>query len=219
LRVYLGTYLAALVLVLFPATKVGAGDQYYMPFMPLVLDLSLRVLALGGRAARQRLAVILVVLTAAGASYQPERRFFKKQEWQLSAKVVDEIEQIMKDHPGKRIQMGVGRVPTERGDQLSFHFYVWHNLLVFAGNPYTIETSIMFELTKLGVPFPPAALDRFKTCDTQIWLVPKGGRPFFIQGYYLEPVFPKELVDGFKDNHHLIESRDIFDLWECTPVQ
>ncbi len=216
-RVYFLFYGFCLLLVLFPATKLGAGDHYYLPFLPVAVDLGVRALAAGGHERRQRLVTTLLVLVALAAAYQPERRFLKRMEWDLSRGVNTEIEQILADYPGRRIQMGVGRPYTERGDQLSFHFYLWRTPLIYRGNPYTIEASIMMELTKLGVPFPDEALRRFASCHTEIWLTPKDSEPFMLQGYYLQPVFSREVMDTFLAHHRRIDSREFYDLWECRP--
>lgn len=215
--VYLGGYALCSLLILFPATKVGGGDQYYLPLLPTMIDLIRRALDAGGSTARQRGIVIAGALLTLAAAYQPERRFFKKLEWAKSRAVVAEIEAILDAHPDQRIQMGVGRTAADIGDQFSYHYYAWRNLPVYRGHPYTLDSGIAMEFVKLGKPFPAEALRRLETCDTQLWLIPKDGTPFSLQGYYNQDVFGPEVLDTFQRHHTKLETHRFFDVWECRP--
>lgn len=214
---YLAAYFGCAVLILFPATKAGGGDQYYLPLLPIMIDLIRRGLDAGGASARQRQAVIVAALLVIAAAYQPERRFFKRLEWAQSRAIAAEIASILDDHRDLRIQMGVGRVETDIGDQFSYHYYAWRNLPVYRGHPYTLDAGIAMEFTKLGIPFPAEALRRLETCDTQLWIIPKNGTPFALYGYYKQDVFGPEVLDAFARHHSKIESRRFFDLWQCRP--
>jgi hypothetical protein len=213
LWLYLGCYLAAMVLVLFPATKIGAGSHYYLPFMPLMLDLCLRASRIGGRSGRQRIVFLVAVGVTLAAAIQPERRFFKKLDWEEAAVVTAEIESILAEHPGRTLQMGVGGNPS--GDALTFRFYGWRNLPVLRGHPYTLDSGIVMELTKLGVPLPAETIRRIETCHTDLWLVPTGEEPFSLRGYYGQTVYDKSFRAAFAAHHVKIASYRIFDLWEC----
>jgi len=214
-RLYAGTYAAAMVLVLYPATKTGGGGHYLMPFLPVAADQLRRAFAAGGSTARQRAGLMVAVLVALVTDWQCERRFFKKLEWEKSRAVVAEIEKIMDDYPGETVQMGIGRTPTDTGDQLSIHYYTWRNLPVYRGNPFTIDAAIVMELHKLGMPFPAEAVHRFERCDTRIWLIPKDGEPFRLWGYYYQEAFPEEVRTAFQGHYVKAESRTFFDVWKC----
>jgi len=215
--VYAGSYGIAVVLILFPATKNGGGPHYLMPLLPAAIDLIRRGLAAGGAPLRQRLTVAAFALVALGTAWQCERRFFKKLEWDKARAVVAEIEQILDAHPGEPMQMGTGRTPEDIGAQFSFHYYNWHNLPVFRGNPYTIDAGIVMELRKLNQPFPPEAIARLEHCQTRLWLIPKGGEPFDLAGYYNQQVFPPEVRQAFLAHHVKAESHAFFDVWRCRP--
>ncbi|RAU23264.1 hypothetical protein CU669_03695 [Paramagnetospirillum kuznetsovii] len=217
--VYLGAYGLCVLLTVFPATKLGGGSHYFMPFLPMAADLLRRVAALG-QTRRQRIAITAMALLTLMGSFQAERRFFKRLEWGRSADVTADIADILDRHKDKRVQMTSGYVAaTDATAPLSFHYYQWRNLPVYRGNPYTLDVGIMMELTKLGVPFPAEAVRRLASCHTQVWLVPKDGEPLNIKGYYNQQVFPQEARDAFFAHTRKVESSRYFDLWECLPTQ
>ncbi|MBI5163751.1 MAG: glycosyltransferase family 39 protein [Magnetospirillum sp.] len=212
MRLYLGSYVACVVLTLFSATKIGAGSNHYMPFMPLTVDLVVRALAAGG-ARRQRTALVIVMALVLGACWQPGRRFAKALDWAEARGINGEIAAIMADNAGKSIQMGVGGVTV--GDPLTFRYYNYRSLLFLAGNPYTLDTGTVMEQTKLGIALPAEVIRRIATCHTELWLVPKGEEPFSLFGYYFQYVYPPEFRRTFAATHAKVDSRRYFDVWAC----
>lgn len=214
IRIYLGSYLAMVVLTLFPATKPGAGHYYFMAFLAPMVDLSLRALAAGGaRAARQKAVVLVAGLVYLLMGFQQETRFFKTLNWPEARQATAEINRIMADFPGKTIQMGVGG--NVSGDPLTLRFYAYRFLLAAAGNPYTMDLNTVMELSWLRIPMPEEMFRRIETCHTDLWLVPHGERPFSLIGYYYEPPFPKRFQDIFLARHELAAQHDIYDVWAC----
>ena len=220
-RIYLAAYLGCALLVLLPATKVGANHHYYLPFLPLAVDLTLRGLAAAGERPRARQALAILIVLLLFMAGQSEKRFLKALEWTQSRDVVAEIGQILRDHPGTTIQMGVGGPNTEE----KFFLYSWRNLPVFAGGPYTMDSGIVMEMTKLGVPMPAEAIRRMAACETQLWLTPQGEEPFSLKGYYeqtnqvgiavRQTVYDPVWRATFAAHHHLEASGRYFDLWRC----
>jgi hypothetical protein len=214
---YLASYSGCVLLTVFLATKDGGNHHYFMPFLPLLIDLARRFTIAGGDINRQRLAVIVASLLVIGTTYQQERRFLLKLEWSKSKAVVAEIEAILDQYKDRRIQMGVGRTPEDRDVQYSYHYYSWRSLPVYRGQPYTLDAGNAMEYQKLKIPFPLEALERLRNCHTQIWLIPKGGRPFELAGFYGNNVFGPAVLQTVKLRYRKIESREFFDLWECQP--
>lgn len=218
-RAYLGGYVLCLVLVLFPATKLGGGVHYFMPFLPLAADLIRRACA-PGPTLGQRAAITVLALIPLAASYQGERRFFKKLEWTQSAAAVAEIETLLDRYHDKRVQMAVGYLAaTDFGASLSYHFYQWRNLPIYRGHPYTLDAGIAQELSKAGIALPPEAITRIKTCHTEIWLTPKDSLPFGLTGYYNREVFPDAARAAFFAHNTKIASGTFYDVWACSARQ
>jgi len=212
---YLGSYLVCVLLTMFPASKIGGGGHYFLPFLPLMADLCRRAGSPPESRARQRGFLVVAFVGVVLMAFQNERRFLKKLDWAEARVVTAEIEQILADHADKRIQMGVGGAVGT--DNLSFRFYVWRNMPVYRGHPYTLDTGTVMEMTKLGVPLPAETLRRLETCHTQLWLVPKGEEPFSLWGYYFQHAYSDQFRETFAAHHVKVESRDTFDLWECRP--
>jgi len=212
-RLYLATYVGCLLLTLFPATKIGGGHHYYLPFLPTLIDLCLRALAAAREPGpiRRALAAAMVVLVFMAA--QSEKRFFKVLEWSNARQVVAEIDAVISANPGVPIQMGVGGPRSEE----KFYLYSWRNLPVFAGSPYTLDTGIVMEMTKLGIAMPAETLRRLAACETRLWLLPHGEPPFSLIGFYDQTVYDDTFRRIFTAHHHLESSGRYFDLWRCNP--
>jgi 4-amino-4-deoxy-L-arabinose transferase-like glycosyltransferase len=211
MRAVLALYALCILVALFPATKVGASHHYYMPFVPTMVLVSLIALERADwRLNARRWALgLAVLLLAMGA--QTERRFFKVMEWQEARDVVAEIQAIQASHAGQAIQMGVGGPRTEE----KFFLYSWRHLLVFGGGPFTLDTGIVMEMTKLGVPLPDETYRRLAGCETQIWLTPKGEAPFSLIGYYDQTVYDQRFRDTFAAHMSREGSGRFFDIWRC----
>ena len=198
--------------MLYPATKTGGGHHYYLPFLPILIDLTLRALAVAKERAMPRriLAVVMVLLVFMAA--QSEKRFFKMLEWADARQVVAEIDAAISVHPGEPIQMGVGGPRAEE----KFYLYSWRNLPVFAGGPYTLDSGIVMEMTKLGIAMPAETVRRMAACETRLWLIPHGEAPFTLVGYYGQTIYDDTFRRAFAAHHRLESSSAHFDLWRCT---
>jgi hypothetical protein len=212
-RAYLCAHAACVLLVLYPATKPGAGFHYFLPFLATSIDLTMRGLAAGGAERRQRIAVLAGVALILGLAYQPERRFFKILDWAEARAATTEIAAVLKDHPGETVEMGIGG-----NDPLNFRWYSWRNLLVYAGNPYTIDISVMMEMTRLKLPMPAETIARIRNCHTRLWLIPKGETPFKLIGYYNQIVVGDDFREAFMAAYERAESRAVYDVWRCRHV-
>lgn len=211
LRLMLGVYVACVLLVLFPATKIGGSHHYYLPFLPVLIDLVLRARdAAGERRPVSAVLVGLLVLVMALAA-QTERRFFKMMDWPVAREAVAEIEAVLAANPGVPVQMGVGGPRSEE----KFFLYSWRNLPVYAGGPYTLDTSIVMELTKLGIAMPAETVRRMTACETRLWLIPQGEAPFSLRGYYNQTIYDQTFRDAFAAHHRLVSSGRHFDVWRC----
>ncbi|CAA7623580.1 glycosyltransferase family 39 protein [Magnetospirillum sp. SS-4] len=211
LRLTLAVYVVCVLVVLFPATKIGGSHHYYMPFLPIMIDLALRARAASGARWPVTPALVGLLALVMAQAIQTERRFFKMMDWPVAREAVAEIDAVLKANPGVPVQMGVGGPRTEE----KFFLYSWRNLPVFAGGPYTLDAGIVMELTKLGVAMPAETVRRMAACETRLWLIPKGEQPFSLWGYYNQTIYDQTFRDVFAAHHHLESSGRHFDLWRC----
>lgn len=211
-RLYLAAYVGCVLLVLFPATKFGGGHHYYLPFLPILIDLILRALTVADERPPARRVLVGAMAFLLFMAAQSERRFFKVLEWNDARQVAAEIEAVIRANPGVPTQMGVGGPRTEE----KFYLYSWRNLPVFAGGPYTIDTGIVMEMVKLGIAMPAETLRRVAACETRLWLIPHGEAPFSLVGYYNQTIYDETFRRIFTAHHHLEAGGAYFDLWRCT---
>ncbi|MFQ5766097.1 MAG: hypothetical protein ACE5GT_14350, partial [Rhodospirillales bacterium] len=209
-HVSVGVFVLSLLAALVPASKPGAGWYYVFPFLAVSVDMIVRYAAM---AARRQAVVQGAVATVAAAllivSVPVQKRFQRALHWEAAQGAVAEVEKIMAAFPGRTIQMGMG--DTDARYERTFV----KPLLVFAGHPYTLDTAIRVELSKLGVPLSEAAMRRIETCHTEIWLVPRGERPFTMIGYYGNPVFGERFKGAFHRHYEKLRSFQYFDAWAC----
>lgn len=207
-------YVAGLVigmLLLFPtAAKPGASYNYYYPFTPVVIDVLLRLGALPetGRRYFRSLAVILAGVLLM-VSYPIQKRFLTALDWDGTRAAQDEIRAIMKDHPGRTIEIGQG------ADIDTYKKTFNRTVLGLAGHPYTLDGAIMIESSKMGFALGPGTTDLIRRCATDIWMFPKGDAPFSLIGYYGNQVYSDEFREAFLESYQLAESRREFDVWTC----
>jgi hypothetical protein len=209
--VYLASFLACLGLTLLPASKPGAGIHYLYPFMPLAVDLVMRNARRLMTADRKLVVGAVGVLAAALFMVDTpiQQRFFRALHWEESRAIGGELRRIMAAYPGRTIEMGVG----ERVESYPKTFL--RPLLVTAGHPYSFDAAIVTETVAMGIPLPRETVERVRACRTDLWLVPKGERPFAMTGYYATRVFDEEFRAAFVQAYEKAASFEVFDVWAC----
>jgi len=206
--------LIAIVLVLYPAQKPGAGMHYLLPFAPIVLDLMNR----GLNVARERyklaltLALFIVILINV-ISIPIEKRFVRGLDWEMANGVAEEIHQISKDFDGHKIEIGIG--DTNESYKRTYQ----RTRLVFEGHPYTLDTAIIIDTTFWGLELTQGTLDMIERCQTDIWLIPADERPFKWIGYYGNDTYGQPFRDSFARAFEKTESRTYFDIYRCKSSQ
>ena len=100
---------------------------------------------------------------------------------------------------------------------------IFRPVLVFAGNPLTIEANAMGIMQLKGLDIPPSTLAYLQACKTQIWLIPKGETPFGVVNFIelldvpprRVPLFSDQFRENFLQHYRKQESSRYFDIWEC----
>jgi hypothetical protein len=123
-------------------------------------------------------------------------------------KAIEDIEEIVKTYPGTTIGMGYGR---------DYELTWYRPILVFAGNPYLVDSGVLMDYEASGIKTPSKTLQALSSCQTKIWLIPKGNAPFELANFYPPrlPLFSKEFKDTFLNNYNLKEQTTYYDLWFC----
>ncbi len=209
-RAYFGGYLACLAVAILLGSRPGAGIHYMFPLFPIAVDLILRH---GQRAAMRKdivwagVGVFAVIMLALGIPVQ--KRFQHALHWDEAKQISADLTSIMAANPDKTIEMGLG-------ENITRYYRTWSRpVLALAGNPYTLDMGIVMETAFLKIPLTDDTLALIRGCNTDLWLVPKGERPFKMIGYYGVPVFDEAFKEAFFSNYEKRESSVFYDLWGC----
>ena len=209
-KIYLWVFLISLVVILYPATKVGAGTHYFFPFMAIFIDQLLRFtgrLRVHKSLAWSLTGSLVIAIVIIGIPVQ--KRFFRALNWNEVYGIQSEIRNIMRIYKGRSIEMGIGQ------DIKTYPRTYYRTLLVLAGHPYTIDAAPAMELNKWRFPLPEKTLQGLRKCNTDLWLIPQGERPFIMTGYYNAPVLDPSFSDTFLSNYVKEKSFKFFDVWVC----
>jgi hypothetical protein len=209
-KAYFWTFVISLTVIMVPATKVGAGTHYFFPFLAVLIDLILRN---AGRVKKHNIGVwglaglLCVMIMVVGVPVQ--KRFFRALHWQEVSAVQTEIRTIMAAYPERTIEMGIGE------DLKSYPRTFNRTLLVLGDHPYSIDYAPAMELTMWGVPVSDDLLSMLRGCNTDIWLVPGGEKPFAMTGYYGTPTVDPAFSVTFNAGYTKAKSFKFFDVWIC----
>jgi len=125
---------------------------------------------------------------------------------------------LMSQHPGKNIEMGYG-------SHSSYPVTDFRPVLVFAGNPLTVDEMALDDMQMSDLAIPDSTLAYLRACKTEIWLIPRDEIPFQIVNVYSQEnprLFPNWRVfdDHFRriflQHYHQTASTKYFDVWECV---
>jgi len=96
-------------------------------------------------------------------------------------------------------------------------------VLVLLGNRYSLDADALDEADMADEPLPQATFDELKICSSQIFLIPKGDRPFSLQSNYFiygnpdfRDLFPIAFRQEFLRDYRKSGSSRYFDLWHCV---
>jgi hypothetical protein len=155
------------------------------------------------------LALLMTIFTIAGLSqYYNNVKVVNRI---YSSDVVSDIRKLMRSYPDSTIGMGYG------GD-VSLTYY--RPVLVFAGNPYFVDSAALTDMQFSSHGLSSKTLDALNSCRIKIWLIPKNGKPFEIDNYYQssKPLFSAQFKTIFSERYELRDQTKYFDVWFCKSL-
>ena len=209
---YVGILALSLALLLYPASRPGAGAYQLMPLFPVAVDSLLRL----GLAARSRAPLVgawfaafalgLVVISVP-VQKRLHRQFAAIETRAAAADVRAVIAGLGK---GETVEMGFGAT-LER-----YHDTFARPSLIFAGHPFSFEAMTVMELKGVGQRVPARFAAHVAACETDTWLIPKGEAPFAMPSYWGDgPVFDDAIRQGFLEAYGRDRASRLFDVWTC----
>ena len=223
----IGGFAAAFVLLLFPASKVGAGPHHLMPWLVAIPALAIPLYQsglgnvwgeTGGRLARVFLLSWVCAVLASALLALGKINSLLEEHAGEGAKVVADVQDILKTHDKDYlIFMGVG-------GQDDYWLTSYRELLTFDGQPVGIDWVALMDYKRAGLKEPELArlLEQFQAKSAPpkgaLWLVPKGDVPFSIKTFYppQDVLFTQPFRDDFKLMFQRTGSSEYFDIYTPT---
>lgn len=209
------TLLAGIVINAVISSTRGALENNMLPFVPLLIYLAIDLFRL--RASRPKLisvlgisAAIAFIAASSLAVYSTEVKFVERMNTAPGHRAISDLDRFIAAHPNRTIGMGYGAV--------SYQLSSYRPPLVFAGNPYLLDSASLMEMQASGLNnTPEKTLQALKTCQTQIWLIPKENLPFQVYSYYppLQKLFSDRFRKIFAETYDRQESTEFYDAWIC----
>jgi hypothetical protein len=128
-----------------------------------------------------------------------------------------EVLQIMREHPGVTLQMGVS-------DKRHFDLTYVRPVLHMAGQPLITDPSARSDNAGGGMPVSDKMVETVRACRVGLWLIPKGGVPFEQEALFYDSVgvglrmlYSQNFREAFFASYRLVDSHyKYYDLWGCT---
>jgi len=218
-KLYLSTLLISIAILLITASKPGAGRHHLIPLIPSLVYLAAILIAEIRKSSNQAMIrrivpqIMIIIIsaflvttfkTAIGRQKSMVKNLLKKSIWRID----EDIQRILVSYPNTSIGMGYGG---------NYEVTYYRPALVFAGNRLLVDAAALMDMQESGLDIPSQTLEALDSCQTQIWLIPKGGRPFEINNFYPphNQLFSNRFRDVFLKRYKLREQTTYFDVWIC----
>lgn len=212
---YCITLMMGIVINAVISSTRGALENNMLPFVPLLVYLAIELFHLSSKRSKWIApiglsAAIAFTLSIGLAVYSTEVKFISRMTTAPGQQAIADLNRIMTANPNRTIGMGYGAV--------SYQLSTYRPQLVFAGNPYLLDSASLMEMQASGLNnTPEGTLNALRTCQTEIWLVPKGNPPFQVYSYYppLQKLFSDEFRRTFAEHYDRQSTTEFYDAWVC----
>ncbi|MEN8005469.1 MAG: glycosyltransferase family 39 protein [Candidatus Krumholzibacteriota bacterium] len=212
---------ASLALTLVLAAKPGAGLVHLLPLVPSTMYIAGMLLQeilevrnwspISPVPGLRQCAVAAVVMTALLTGSVNAYRAVRLVDWQISQApdLASDVQGIIEQFPDLSIGMACG------GENASFRHTWLRPLLVFADNPLLVEPVSVMDCRLTGLKMPPETYRALEKGIVNLWLVPRGQRPFDKENWYAphDPVFSNRFRQHFESLYSRAGHSRYFDLW------
>jgi hypothetical protein len=222
-KIFIFSILISLLAVAVLGSKQGAGMNHLVPFIPIgaylfALTLSQSITVEKRYSFKDMnkyyyclyISFIFSLLTFIVLRATANERNLINLSMKYNNEPIQEINEIVKSYPGITIGMGYG------GD---YDLTYYRPILAYYGNPYLIDAVSIMDSEFLGKEMPPETLKALSSCQTALWLIPKGGSPFKLYNYFNQhQVFSEEFQSIFLLNYELRNHTKHYNLWFCKKM-
>lgn len=223
MKLLIGTFLAALIVITAISSKRGAGPHYYLPALPTLIYICSLILKGSGRlellgkvkervpalAGYLLLAASYIVIAAMAAQSQAGIvvALARGSEFRDAS---HELSRILTTYAADSIQMGYT-------DRSGYKYTQLRPLVVARGHPYWLDAVALMDYDAAGMVIPTATLAALEACVADVWILPATGAPFSMTNYYAtgRNIFGVQFARIFGENYERVESTAHFAVWKC----
>ncbi len=220
-----GTFLLFfnIILVAIIASKEGSGPNHLAPFAPIAAVFlcmsSERLLHVDNIKDKiwSRKSKFVFCLGLAWffacilASVQPTTKILRHTSHDSGGTIATELNNILLKYPDSSIAMGYA-------DHTGYHFTYFRPLLFERTSDYFMDAPAMMDMAESDLEIPPATIEKIRSQEYDIFLIPKGGEPFTMKSLYLSKrsIFGDILPVEFKNNYVEVDTSDHFSIWSAN---
>lgn len=207
------TYVALCVvslLIAVIASKPGAGQHHFLPFVPLILWLAIQQYFSFDSIERTRFhlvaAAFLFTLTINGVNRQKQiAKFFGQTS--LRDREFADLLSLSSSLPGN-VELGFAGNKT-------YESTFYKAALVDRDKGMLLDGAALMDMEASGISIPDSTLNEIKSCNTH-FVFPKGEEPWSILSFYDEkPLFNDEFKTAFNSVYVLERSTEFFAIYKC----
>lgn len=221
-RWFIATGVLAVVAAVLAGSSEAAGRHHVVPLTPvlaLVLAVVFGKILRSGIEARGRvrylaavgLGVALATLWIGSRESLAIFRTIRSHEAQAAAAIAD-LRDIEMRYPNRTVGMG-------SGDSLrTYETTFYRTELVYAGQPYLLDPWAAMDIAAGGLEISAATRQALRDGRFDVWLIPKGERPFDMPSFYKKSgqqleIFGVAFRSEFAQDYQLRDHSQFFDLW------
>jgi hypothetical protein len=199
--------------------KFGAGRHHLIPFFILSASVCAEIYSLmpAASATRPVRSVFAFGWAAIGLLLFISETGELRDQWRLTQAEAAQARSLRQDvatieaqYAGEKIEVGDGRGLVDLDTLYSPQYAA--PLLVFAGHPYTFDQSSQADLELMQLPVSAANMDYLRSCQTPVWLIPRGDVPFQTKSIYSD-MYPRSYPD------HLVFDDEFRRVFQTTYVR
>jgi hypothetical protein len=209
------------ILGVMPVTaKTGTGAHHLLPFVPVICWMIAWAWSIGNGSPapaagthkislRHLLILPIAIVAIIYGSYMSLTMAQEFRQWRtINVAIVADLNDIMRTFPNRTIEMGVG---SDR----SYSFTFDRPVLVFAGNPYSLDAAAAMDSFEDQKGLPEATTGLCRSGLADFILIPRGDRPFTLTDWYHKPipVFSNGFIQAFGDNYERRYHSSYFDIY------
>lgn len=216
---YLGVLAVSVLATSVFAAKVGSGQNHLLPFIPFfvygygIFYFSQEWEKNKDELLRFILPFIVVLIFISSVTIIRVFRLYSI----FPVRANNDLNYILEKYKTPNVYMGYSE---SSGDpNLSANLPSLRPVLLFSQKNYLLDRAAFADFREAGGVLSPDFLENFKQCTDDVWIFPRGTKPFEGMLGYGKTLFDESFITAFNENFSLRESTEFYDVRVCNTSQ